>query len=145
MEHFIIEVRDIVNGRYDLSYDFNDLATESSLKKRKYSNAFGNECYEDSRYGQRIDRDYFQKGGVGHGVCGGSLQRSYDIEEGAGTYKPEYSTRYDIEEGLKEEKKSHMETPYMKDPTETKEKNRWNKFIDYYSEMVEKIGSNILK
>jgi len=39
---------------------------ESSLGKRKFTEAFGDEI-DDARYGNHISSDYFEKG-VGHGV-----------------------------------------------------------------------------
>jgi hypothetical protein len=41
---------------------------EKLLCKRKYNRAFNKESYEDERYGQHIDSDYFEKGNIGHGV-----------------------------------------------------------------------------
>ena len=40
----------------------------SNLGKRKFTEAFGEEEFDDSRYGNHISSDYFEKGGIGHGV-----------------------------------------------------------------------------
>lgn len=40
----------------------------SSLKKRTFGEAFGQNTYETIRYDGIIEEDYFKNGGVGHGV-----------------------------------------------------------------------------
>ena len=40
----------------------------SSLGKRKFGEAFTNEEIDDARYNTHISSDYFEKGGMGHGV-----------------------------------------------------------------------------
>ena len=44
------------------------MSIESILGKRSFDKAFGQESYDDLRYGNHIDTDYFEKGGLGHGV-----------------------------------------------------------------------------
>jgi len=44
------------------------MSLESILGKRSFDKAFGQDSYDDLRYGNHIDTDYFQKGGLGHGV-----------------------------------------------------------------------------
>ena len=44
------------------------MSHESILGKRSFDKAFGQESYDDLRYDNHIDTDYFEKGGVGHGV-----------------------------------------------------------------------------
>jgi hypothetical protein len=44
------------------------MSNESILGKRSFDKAFGQESYDDLRYDNHIDTDYFQKGGLGHGV-----------------------------------------------------------------------------
>lgn len=40
----------------------------STLGKRKFGEAFSDEEIDDVRYGNHISFDYFEKGGIGHGV-----------------------------------------------------------------------------
>ena len=42
--------------------------SRSILGKRKFDSAFGNNCFDDERYGNHIDENFFEKGGLGHGV-----------------------------------------------------------------------------
>ena len=44
------------------------MSHESILGKRSFNEAFGQDVYDDLRYGNHIDTDYFEKGGLGHGV-----------------------------------------------------------------------------
>lgn len=41
---------------------------KSSLGKRKFDKAFADEEIDDARYNNHISSDYFEKGGIGHGV-----------------------------------------------------------------------------
>ena len=44
------------------------MSLKSILGKRSFDKAFGQNSYDDLRYGNHIDTDYFEKGGLGHGV-----------------------------------------------------------------------------
>ena len=44
------------------------MSLKSILGKRSFDKAFGQESYDDLRYSNHIDTDYFEKGGLGHGV-----------------------------------------------------------------------------
>ena len=44
------------------------MSLESILGKRSFDKAFGQDSYDDLRYDNHIESDYFQKGGLGHGV-----------------------------------------------------------------------------
>jgi len=80
-----INVSKIINDVYDLSYEFVDniLHNISQLGKRKYADSFDVLHYEDARYGHHVSNDYFNKGGVGHGIVIHD-ERKLDIEEGGG-------------------------------------------------------------
>ena len=44
------------------------MSLKSILGKRSFDKAFGQDSYDDLRYDNHIDTDYFEKGGLGHGV-----------------------------------------------------------------------------
>ena len=44
------------------------MSFKRNLGKRKFEEAFGKDIFDDERYGNHIDVDYFSKGGVGHAV-----------------------------------------------------------------------------
>lgn len=127
MNHYIIEIRDMFNDRYDLSYKMTDMLP-TTLGKRRYGDAFEQSSYDDVRYGQRIDNDYFQNGGVGHGVNEDGTRRQPDIEQGIRDSATSFNRQYDIEEGVMDEykKKYYAESPYLNEPiNEIDKENHW--------------------
>jgi hypothetical protein len=57
----------------------------SVLGKRKYDSSFDNETFDDERYGQRINNDYFEKS-MGHGVHFEPIEKKlinsiYEVDE----------------------------------------------------------------
>lgn len=127
MDHYIIEIRDMFNDRYDLSYKMTDMLP-TTLGKRRYGDAFDQSSYDDARYGQRVDNDYFQNGGVGHGVNEDGTRRQPDIEQGIRDSSTSFIRQYDIEEGVMDEykKRYYAESPYLNRPcNEVDKENRW--------------------
>ena len=54
------------------------MSLKSILGKRSFDKAFGQESYDDLRYGNHIDTDYFEKGGLGHGVYNNIEQKNLE-------------------------------------------------------------------
>jgi hypothetical protein len=138
MEHYIIEIRDMFNDRYDLSYKMTYIIP-TTLGKRRYEDAFEQTSYDDMRYGQRVDNDYFQNGGVGHGVNEDGTRRQPDIEEGNFYSHSLFVRKYDIEEGVMGEykKKQYTESPYLTKPSgEADKENSWTQLYATYKNIV---------
>jgi hypothetical protein len=55
------------NSRGQMIEELDDFKPVSNLGKRKFNDAFDSNTFDDSRYGQHIDTDFFNKN-IGHTV-----------------------------------------------------------------------------
>ena len=63
------------NSRGQMIEELDDFKPISILGKRKFNNAFEQKTFDDTRYGQHIDTNFFDKN-VGHSV----VERKDDIK-----------------------------------------------------------------